>query len=163
MKGILGRGGVCSVRLAAQGENMNNWSRGGCVVASALVLFAAACSSGSAPTGGGNPSSGPSSVSGSWTGSLSSPGTTAVGIRFALQEQAGQLTGQTYVEDPVSAQYVIDDTVTGTRSGSDATWQTSTSLVVKGKFDADGGFAGTLEFPPDDPLAVHVVDLKLHR
>ena len=131
----------------------------GRVAASALILLMAACSSSSS---GNNKSGVPSSVTGSWKGSLSSPGTTSVGVQFALQEQNGQLTGQTFVEDPVSKEYLVDDDLTGTRNGADATWQTSTNLVVKGKFDANGGFSGTLEFPADDPLAIHVVDLTLH-
>ncbi len=84
-------------------------------------------------------------------------------MQFELQEQNGQLTGKTWVEDPVSHQYLDDADVTGTRHGFDATWSTSTGLVVRGKFDADGGFTGTLEFPAEDPLAIHVVGLKLHR
>jgi hypothetical protein len=121
----------------------------GRVAASALILLTVACSS-------------RRSVTGIWNGSLTSPGTTPVGVQFALQEQSGQLTGQTFVQDPVTGEYLVDDDVTGTRTGSAATWKTSTGLVVKGTFDAEGGFSGTLEFPADDPLAIHVVDLNLH-
>ena len=120
--------------------------------ASALLVFAIACKS-----------KGPEGMTGTWTGALTSPGTTSVGVQFVLQEKSGQLTGQTYVQDPVTNQYLVDDDVTGTRTGSDATWSTSTGLVVKGTFDPDAGFSGTLEFPADDPLAVHVVDLNLQR
>jgi hypothetical protein len=132
----------------------------GRIVANGLLLLLAGCSSSSS---GNNQNPGPSSVTATWTGSLSSPNTTPVGIQFALAENNGQLTGQTYVQDPVTGEYLLDDDVTGTRNGSDATWTTSTNLVVKGKFDTAGGFAGTLEFPADYPLAIHVVDLVLHR
>ena len=132
----------------------------GRILASGLLLLVAACSSSSSDN---NQNPGPPSVTATWTGSLSSPGTTPVGIQFALAEGNGQLTGQMFVQDPVSNDFLPDDDVTGTRNGSDATWQTSTNLLVKGKFDLDGGFAGTLEFPADDPLAIHVVDLTLQR
>ena len=127
-------------------------------LAALLLLLLAGCSS------SGNRTQSPgSSVTATWTGSLTSGTTTPVGVQFALVDNNGQLTGQTYFQDPVSGQYLIDDDVTGTRNGSDATWSTSTNLVVTGTFDADGGFSGTFEFPADYPLAIHVVDLALHR
>lgn len=107
---------------------------------------------------------GSSTVTVTWTGSLSSPSTIPVGVRFVLTEDNGQLTGQTYFQDPVTGDYLVDDDVTGASNGTDATWTTTTTnLVAKGKFDKGGGFTGTLEFPAEYPLAIHVVDLVLHR
>ena len=101
-------------------------------------------------------------ATGTWAGSVSSPGTTPVGVRFTLADQNGQLTGQTYFQDPATGAFLKDAELTGTRSGADASWQTSTGLLVHGKFDANG-FNGTLEFPADDPLALHVVNVILTR
>ena len=119
-----------------------------------LPILALAC--------GSNTPAAPASAAGSWTGTLSSAGTTAVGIRFILQEDNGKLTGQTYVEDPTTHDFLPDAELTGSRQGSDATWSTSTDLIVRGKF-AGNDFVGTLEFPADDPLAIHLVDLVLMR
>jgi hypothetical protein len=131
-----------------------------CLRAGGLLLLLVACSS---SRSGNNQAPGPSSVTATWTGSVSSGDTLPVGIQFALTDNNGQLTGQMFVQDPVTNDFLPDDDVTGTRNGSDASWQTSTALLVKGKFDLDGGFAGTLEFPAEYPLAIHVVDLALHR
>ncbi len=131
----------------------------GRIAANGVLLLVAACSSSSNP--GQTP--GPASVAATWTGALSSPDTKSVSIQFALAESNGQLTGQMLVQDEATGDFLPDDDITGTRSGSDASWQTSTNLLVKGKFDLDGGFAGTLEFPADYPLAIHAVDLTLHR
>jgi hypothetical protein len=102
------------------------------------------------------------SAAGSWTGSLSAPGTTPIDIRFVLEEQNGTLIGRTWVEDPETHELLEDADLTGSRLGSDATWTTSTDLVVSGRFEGNH-FVGTLDFPPEDPLAFHRVDVVLDR
>ncbi len=124
-----------------------------------LVLGIVSCSSKDST----NQGPGSSSVTATWTGALSSPDTKSVNIQFALAEANGQLTGQMFVQDEATGTFFPHDEITGTRTGSDASWRTSTNLQVKGTFDLNGGFAGTLEFPADYPLAIHVVDLTLHR
>jgi hypothetical protein len=130
----------------------------GTILATGLLLLAGCSSSSSGNNQNQNPG-----VTATWTGTVSSPGTTSAGVQFALAESNGQLTGQMFLQDPVTNEFLPDDAITGTRNGSNATWQTGTNLLVKGKFDQDGGFTGTLEYPADYPLAIHVVDLALHR
>ena len=103
-----------------------------------------------------------SDVSGAWTGSITSPGAIPVGIRFMVAEQNGQLTGQAYVQDPVTHDFLIDAPLTGSRHGSDATWTTATNLVIAGTFDGND-FVGTLQFPADEDLGLTVSNLSLKR
>ena len=129
----------------------------------AIALSGVGCTQKEGPPGGGSPDGGSqSSATGTWAGSVSFPGTAPVGVRFTLADQNGQLTGQTYFEDPATGAYLRDAELTGTRNGADESWQTSTGLIVHGTFNANG-FTGTLEFPADDPLAFHVVDVVLTR
>jgi hypothetical protein len=60
----------------------------------------------------GKKSSVPANVSGTWAGSLTSPGMIAVGTRFVLAEQNGQLTGQAFVEDPSTKAFLADAELT---------------------------------------------------
>ena len=124
------------------------------LAAAPLLLIACGTKESPPPTG--------ASAAGSWTGALSSPGTTPVGIRFVLQEQDRTLTGKLWVEDPGTHQLLEDAELSGTRQGSNASWTTSTDLAVTGRFEGNH-FVGTLDFPQDDPLAFNRVDVVLDR
>jgi len=104
----------------------------------------------------------PSGATGNWTGSLGSPGTIPVGVRFTLHEQNGKLTGRTYFEDPKTHELLADAELTGIREGANASWTTSTDLAVAGTFDGNA-FTGKITFPADGNIAARAVDLNLNR
>ena len=101
-------------------------------------------------------------VTGTWTGSVSSAGAISVGARFTLEDQNARLSGRTYFEDSRLGEFVEDADLSGSRDGLDASWTTSTDLIVVGRFDANS-FVGTIRFPPDDELGPHVANLTLNR
>ena len=114
--------------------------------------------------GGCGSQKGTPSSTGTWVGSLGPPGGNGIGAQFDLTEANGQLTGLAYFQDPESGELLSDDEVQGSRSGSMATWQTtSTGVVVAGTFDGSS-FSGTIQFPPD-PVdgTVFVTALSLHH
>ncbi len=121
-------------------------------VASLGILLSTACGASKASF----------NAAGSWTGSLSSTGATPVGIRFTLTDHNGQLTGLTYLQDPVTGEFLTDDEIQGSRNGMNASWQTTTTgLVVVGTFNGNI-FVGTIQFPPDpEDGAVLVANLNL--
>ena len=123
------------------------------LLALALALVLPAC--------GEDSGGGASTVS--WTGPFGKPGGDPVSIRFAIAEANGQLSGQMYLQDPNSKQWLPDADFTGVRSGDHATWSTTTQVMVDGDF-AGAEFTGTITFPADAFMpAPHVVPLRLLR
>jgi hypothetical protein len=130
------------------------------------LLFGSGCgdkgtsvSNGSGGATGTGANGAPATVAGIWSGTLSS-GASPVGVRFVIQDQSGQLSGQGFFEDPVTLEFVADADFTGALDGANATWKTSTDLAIVGKFDGTT-FTGTLEFPPDGDLPPHVTKVSL--
>ena len=114
--------------------------------------------------GCGSGSKSPADLSGTWQGQVSGVGK-PVGMRFTLQDGNGVLTGQTFVQDPKTGQFLRDADLTGSRQGADATWAISDDVLVAGRFEGSG-FSGTIEFrlqDPDGTPAPYVAKLELKR
>lgn len=110
-------------------------------------------------------------VTGTWTGQVTSPEATPVAVRFTIEEgvssgeadsppSTATLTGRTYFGDPDSGEFLPEAPLSGSRTGSHASWITEGDLVISGMFDA-GSFIGTLEFPAEEDEAggAHPPDL----
>lgn len=101
------------------------------------------------------------SLTGTWVGTLSLTGANSVSIRYEIMDNNGQLSGQTFDQEPTSGLFIPTSIVAGTRNGSSAQWTSGTDSV-SGTLTGDT-FAGTL-YVPDDGLGQPVTaQLNLQR
>jgi hypothetical protein len=104
----------------------------------------------------------PSPVDGMWIGTAATTGSTPVGVRFAVSDQSGQLTGQMFVEDPNTGEILRDAQLNGSRSGEMCTWTTETGLVIEGIAHGDT-FTGTLTYPAERDFGPVTSNLVMRR
>jgi hypothetical protein len=86
--------------------------------------------------------------SNTWTGTATYQSQT-ITVRFVLEESAGSLSGRLLMRDPKTLEYLETGEITGTRSGTQATWTTEAGSQVRGTFSGSR-FTGTITFPAVD-------------
>jgi hypothetical protein len=80
-----------------------------------------------------------------WTGPATYNAETIV-VRFVLEEAGdGTLSGRLLMKDPKTGVFLETGTISGTRSGNNATWTTEAGSVIAGTFSGTT-FHGTMRF-----------------